>query len=115
VVFRRYLKAGEEITGPPNGSNRLRVELARYGIAGVAYERAAKTWAETVAARERGRGRRPSDRQVERAARRLGLADFSLKEATARLEALAGEREPLDLAQRVQHAREQRTRQEEQV
>lgn len=88
-VFRRYLKAGGEILGAVNGSALLRLELARYGKAGVAYEQAARTWAETVAQRETGRGRRPSDRQVERAARRLGLADMSLKDATARLEALA--------------------------
>ena len=91
-VFRRYLKAGEEIVGPVNGSERLRVEVRRYAIAGVVFERSSKLWAELVDKRERGKGRRPSDRQVERAARRLGLADLSLKEATARLDELASRR-----------------------
>jgi hypothetical protein len=40
--------------------------------------------------RTRGKGRRPNLRQVERAARRLGLAESSLKDATVRLEEIAG-------------------------
>jgi hypothetical protein len=83
------LKAGEEIVGPINGSERLRAEVRRYAIAGVAHEQAARTWAEQARARDTGKGRKPNLRTVERAARRLGLADMTLKEATARLEALA--------------------------
>jgi hypothetical protein len=94
-VFRRYLKAGEEIVGAPNGSERLRVDVRRYAIAGVVFERSSRMWADLVDGRARGKGRRPSERQVERAARRLGLADMSLRDATTRLEALAGRRPTL--------------------
>lgn len=108
--FRRYLRAAEEIVGPLNGSVRLRVEVERYAVAGVTYQQAARAWAEAVAQRETGRGRRPSSRQVERAARRLGLADITLKDATARLEELAGARKPLDLAQRIARAQQEQAR-----
>jgi hypothetical protein len=89
--FNRATRAALELAGVTtlNGSELLRLETRRYAIAAVVYERAARAWAEAVARREGGKGRRPSERQVERAARRLGLADGSLKEATSRLEALA--------------------------
>lgn len=87
--FRRYLQAAEEVTGIANGSQFLRVEQRRYAIAGVTYEQAARQHAELVHKREHGKGLRPNLRQVERAARRLGLADMTLREATTRLEALA--------------------------
>jgi len=89
VSFRRALKAGQEITGSPNSSELVRAELSRYAIASVVYQRAARTWGELVDRREHGKGRRPSAREVERAARRLGLADQTLKDAVVRLEALA--------------------------
>jgi hypothetical protein len=90
-VFNRYSRAGLELAGVTavNGSERLRVELQQYAVAGVVYERAARAWAELVTRRETGRGRRPSERQVERAARRLGLADQTLHAGAARLEELA--------------------------
>jgi hypothetical protein len=90
--FNRYIRAAKEIVGPLNGSESLRVEVERYAKTGVAYEIATRAWSEAVAKRETGRGRRPSARTVERCARRMGLADLSLKDATARLEALAGRR-----------------------
>jgi hypothetical protein len=90
-AFRRYVSAALELVGPLNGSERTRAEVRRYAIAGVAYDPAAMAWGAAVAARERGRGRRPSARQVERAARRLGLAEQTLTAASARLEALAEE------------------------
>jgi hypothetical protein len=65
--------AGQEITGRPNGSALVLAELTRYRVAGVTYERAAQAWGKAVTRRETG-GRCPSARQVERAARRLGLA-----------------------------------------
>lgn len=89
-IARRYLKAGEEIVGTPNGSEWLRIEIRRYAIAGVAYELAAQQHGDLVNQRTRGKGRRPNLRQVERAARRLGLAESSLKDATVRLEEIAG-------------------------
>jgi hypothetical protein len=90
-LFARYTRAGLELAGAVrlDGSERLRVEVRRYAIAGVVFERAARTWADLVARRDAGRGRRPSERQVERAARRLGLADATLQAAAARLETVA--------------------------
>jgi hypothetical protein len=102
VLFRRYLKAGVELIGGVlNGSELHRVEVRRYAIAGVVYERAARAWGEAVARREHGRGRRPSRRDVERTARRLGLAEQTFTAAAQRLEALAGERKPLDTARAI--------------
>lgn len=109
-AFRRYIRAGQEITGPMNGSALVRVDLARYGVAGVVYDRSARAWADVLARRESGRGRRPSERQLERAARRLGLADATLKEATTRLESLASQARPMDLAARVAQAHQERRR-----
>jgi hypothetical protein len=90
--FRRYIDIALELAGPLNGSERLRAEVRRYAIAGVVYERAARAWADLVDRRERGTGRRPSEQRVERAARRLGLADQTLQAALGCLEALAAAR-----------------------
>src|SRR5262245_6545949 len=86
--FRRYVRAAVEIVGPLNGSELVRIEVERYARAGVAYESATRAWAEAVNKRARGKGRRPNPRTIERLSRRMGLADGSLKEATARLEVL---------------------------
>jgi hypothetical protein len=90
-LFARYVRAALELLGVAtlNGSELARVEVRKYAISGVVYERAARTWAEAVAQRERGRGRRASARQVERAARRLGLATADLDTAATRLRSLA--------------------------
>jgi hypothetical protein len=48
-----------------------------------------------------GKGRRPSERQLERLARRVGLDDGSYQAALDRLREMAGARKPLDLAQRL--------------
>src|SRR5262245_6039308 len=100
-TFCRYVRAAQEIAGPINGSERFRVEVYRYAVAGVVYERSSRLWAELVAKRDRGKGRRTLERQIERPARRLGLADFTLREATARLEALGAKRTPLSLAEQL--------------
>src|SRR5262249_4140236 len=91
-AFRRYVNAAVELVGPLTVSERVRAEVRRYAVAGVACEWAARAWGEAVAQRERGRGRRPSTRQVERAARRLGLAEQTLSTALRRLEQLATQR-----------------------
>lgn len=101
VLFRRYLKAGAELLGGLDGSELHRVEVRHYAIAGVVYERAARVWGEAAERRENGLGRRPSSRDVERAARRLGLAEQTFTAAAQRLEALAGERKPLDTAKAI--------------
>jgi hypothetical protein len=71
-VARRYLRAGEEIVGPPGRSERMQIEIRCYAIAGVAYEQAARQHAELIRLRDTKKGRRPNLRTVERAARRLG-------------------------------------------
>ncbi len=90
VAFRRYVRAALEILGLDalNGSERVRLAVEQYARAGVAFDQASRAWADLVAQRETGRGRRPSAQAVERAARRMGLADQTLKDAAARLEAL---------------------------
>ena len=92
VMFRRYLRAAQEIVGPPGTSQLLRIEIQRYATAAVVRDQAARRWAEAVERREHGKGRRPSERQVERAARRLGLCEVTLSNVTARLEELAATR-----------------------
>lgn len=102
-LYRRALKAGLELVGLPvttrtprgmafGGSELLRVEVERYARAVVLQDQATKQWAAMVYAREHGTGRRPNHREVERAARRAGLAEGTLKEITARLEDLATKR-----------------------
>jgi hypothetical protein len=96
VAFRRYLRAASELVGSAGHSELIRSAIRQYAVAGVAYDRAATAWAEAVRRREVGRGRRPSERRVERLARRLGLADATLKDALARLVELAsGYRKPV--------------------
>jgi hypothetical protein len=103
-IARRYLKAGEEIAGSPNGSEHLRIEIRQYAIAGVAYELAARQHAELVDHRARKKGRRPSLKTVERAPRRLGLASITVRDATARLEALtADQRRAADPLEQMLH------------
>lgn len=105
-VFRRYLQAAEETVGPAT-SERLRLEMERYAKAGVAFERTAATWAEIVRKRQVGRGQRPTSQAEERAARRMGLADQTLKDAAVRLDELGAQRRPLDLARQIQRAQQQ--------
>jgi hypothetical protein len=111
--YRRALKAGLELLGlavPPsaprsqrkitswlNGSELLRLEVERYAKASVLHQEATRHWADMLNRRQAGKGRRPTERRIERAARRVGLADMTLKECTARLEALAIAK-PRDLA-----------------
>jgi len=89
-VYRRALQAGLELLGQvPNGSDLLRFEVEAYAKAVLLHTQATEHWADLLYRRRSGKGRRPSERRVERAARRVGLASISVKEATARLEELA--------------------------
>ncbi len=99
VLYRRYLRAGEEAVGGINGSALLRFEVERYARAGVLYDAATRHWADLLRLRQTGTGRRPSAREVERAARRAGLADQTLKEALDKLLERAGQRKPPSLAE----------------
>lgn len=91
-VYGRGLRAGLEILGCEalNGSELLRFEVERYAKAVLLHDQATRHWAALLHSRETGKGRRPNERRIERAARRVGLADITLKECTARLEELAG-------------------------
>jgi hypothetical protein len=81
-------------------SGRLaQLEASRVALAWVNLEAASMALEAVRRARETGRGRRPSTRDLERASRRQGLADTSYAQALDRLRALAGPRKPLDLAQ----------------
>lgn len=102
-LYARYLRAGLELLGVAslNDSELLRLEVERFAKAALLHDQATRHWADLLNRRETGKGRRPNERQVERAARRVGLADMTMKECTGRLEELAGRRKPLDLAQRL--------------
>ena len=94
AAFRRYLKAAQEIVGPVGTSELLRIEVTRYATSAVVRDQASRRWAQAVEQREHGKGRRPSERQVERAAKRLGLCELTLSNVTARLEELAARKQP---------------------
>jgi hypothetical protein len=102
-LYARYLRVGLELLGREslNGSELLRVEVERYAKACLLHDQACRHWADLLNKRQIGKGRKPNERGVERAARRVGLADMTLKECTARLEQLAGRQRPLDLARRL--------------
>ncbi|MBI2526596.1 MAG: hypothetical protein HYY95_07905 [Candidatus Rokubacteria bacterium] len=83
-----------------DGDALLRREAARVALLSLRAGEAARVWAELVEQRRAGRGRRPSPRQVERAARRAALDDASAAQALATLRALAarGRRSAVDPA-----------------
>jgi hypothetical protein len=94
VLYRRYLRADEEAVGGSNGSALVRFAVERYARAGVLYDAATRHWADLLRLRQTGTGRRPSEQRVERAARRAGLADGTLKDALAQLVDVAARRKP---------------------
>ncbi len=103
-AFRRAYDALEADLGP-FASDLVRFEAGRTAVAMVNLETATHALAAARRERERGKGRRPGSRDVERLARRQGLADQSYGAAVARLETLAGERKPLDLAAELRRQR----------
>jgi hypothetical protein len=93
--YRRALQAGIELVGGLDGSELRRLEVERYAKAWVLYQQATAHWAALLHAARTLRGKkRPTVREVERAARRAGLADATLKDATSRLETLAAATKP---------------------
>jgi hypothetical protein len=94
-AFRRAYDALVTEYGPftPLGC----LEASRVAVAWVNLEAATRALEAARAARERGKGRRPSTRDVERAARRQGLADQSYSQGLDKLRALAGPRQPSSL------------------
>lgn len=79
----------------------LRYEAGRVAALAVQMEAATRALVDAQRARRAGRGRRPSPRELERLARRQGLADQSYSQALEKLRALAAERAPLDLARAI--------------
>ena len=91
-LYARYLRVGLELLGRktlPYDAELLHLEVERYAKAALLHDQATRHWAALLTKRETGKGRRPNERRIERAARRVGLADLTLKECTARLEVLA--------------------------
>jgi hypothetical protein len=87
---RRYSRAYADLEAAfgPFTSSHVKFEAARVAVLRLQWEH----WTEELAAaqgkRRTGRGRRPNERQVERLARRQGLADQSYGTAIGRFEDL---------------------------
>jgi hypothetical protein len=75
-----------------NGDALLQREAGRAALAMVRAREAARVWATLVEKRKAGRGRRPSPRAIERAARRVALDDGAATQALDRLRELAAKR-----------------------
>ncbi len=101
-AYRRFLQAGIELLGrAPNGSASERIAVESYARAQLLASLAEKHWAQLVHMRLHGKGRRPTEQRVERAARRCGLQAITVKECEARLAVLAAKRGAPDLAARM--------------
>ena len=74
-----------------NGDRLLQKEVSRVAWLRLKAHVSATAWAEVRDQRERGRGRRPSVKQLERAARRAALDDATATAALDRLRALAAQ------------------------
>lgn len=86
-AYRRAYDALEVALGPfPN--DYVRFEVGRVAIARMQFERATRELVTAQRQRRRGRGRRPNPQQIERLARRQGLADGTYASALRRLEEL---------------------------
>jgi hypothetical protein len=78
----------------PDGDPLLRREASRVALLAVRSRESGRVWAELAERRRLGRGRRPSPRMVERAARRAALDDASHVQALDRLRGLAAQHRP---------------------
>jgi hypothetical protein len=100
-AFRRGYDALVERFGPFE-SKLLRLEASRVAAAWANLEDATRALADARRRRATGRGRRPASRDVERFARRQGLADGSYQLALNRLEQMVASTAPAkDVAARV--------------
>ena len=95
---RAWIALVAEYGQPPRGS-LFALEMGRTAVAWSQLEAATLSLADVRQRRERGHGRRPSSRDVERAARRQGLADGSYASALDKLRELAASRKPRTLAE----------------
>jgi hypothetical protein len=85
----------------------LQREAGRVALLTVRAQESARTWAALIEKRRAGRGRRPSPRMIERAARRAALDDATATQALDRLRGLVGEHRP-DLARELMVAAQER-------
>lgn len=83
----------------------LRLEASRAAVAWANLEIATRALELARRKRATGAGRRPGARDLERAARRQGLADASYAQAVERLRELAARRPALSLAERLSRER----------
>ena len=83
---RAYDALGTELG--PFRNEYVRYEAGRVAIARMQFERATRELVFMQRQRRQGRGRRPNLQQIERLARRQGLADGSYAQAIRRLEEL---------------------------
>ncbi len=86
-AYARFYAALEADLGP-FASELVRFEAGRVAVAMLNLEATTRALAAARRARESGKGRRPSTRDVERLARRQGLADQSYAQALDKLRAL---------------------------
>jgi hypothetical protein len=105
-VYRNCYAALEAVYGPFI-AEAVKFEAARAAIARMQLEAATAALVELQRMRRTGRGRRPNLRDVERAARRQGLADNSYASAMNRLEQViaAVSRKPPTIAELVAQRR----------
>lgn len=100
--FRRAWRALVAEYGQPARGSLLALEMGRVAVAYSNLLAASEALATVRRARATGRGRRPSERSVERCARRQGLADASYSQAIDKLGLMvaavraAHPRDPLD-------------------
>ena len=106
-AFRRCYDALVERYGAFE-TKLLRLEASRTAAAWVNLEVATRELSAARRRRTKERGRRPGARDVERLARRQGLADGSYQLALGRLEAMVGSVQKPDLALRVLRAQERK-------
>ena len=98
-VFRRAYDAVEAEYGPFTALGRL--EASRVAAAWVNFDAATRALEAARTTRTTGTGRRPSPRDIERLARRQGLADSSYSQALDKLRELVARRKPLTLAEQL--------------
>ena len=102
--YRRAYKALEAEHGP-FASEILRFAAGRVALAEVNLTASSRALDAARRQRAGGKGRRPSERWLERLARRVGLDDGTYQAALDRLRELAGPRKPLSLAQELAQRR----------
>ena len=103
VIYRRVFAAlAEEL---PLATPLLSLEASRVAMLGVLALNATRTLVAKQAHARHGKGRRPSPREIERLARRQGLADASYSQALDKLRAVVGQPAGRTLAEDLAAAR----------